>query len=73
MAGHLDPPAMLLHDLLHDGQADPRARLSGVFRLLRAIEFLKNLFENGSVGKQVILHGLSDPVFSSVKTRPAVL
>src|ERR1017187_4193031 len=43
-AAPLDPPAMLFHYLLHDGQTDPRARLSGVFRFLRAIELLKSPF-----------------------------
>lgn len=34
---------MLNHNLLHDRQADARARFAGLFRALRAIELLKDL------------------------------
>ena len=45
LAGHFDLSAVLLHNLLDDGEPDSGARFARFLRLLGAIELLKDLLD----------------------------
>src|SRR5947209_2887245 len=44
-AGNFHPPAVVGHNLFHDGKSDAGSNLSGCFCPFGPVEFLENIFE----------------------------